>query len=252
MADFNSQPNEQEQSASEVVVRPFRGNCPSNVSKDAKYSVIGSRDSPEIRLVFRTAKGETWRVTQDHPELAAMVNVVKERYQERANGSFYINEYGQVIVPVRQERTSIYYFAGNYSGVKQMEFEFEGKIISGNAVDLEGNKLQSGDLWVGPHPGIPYVLDASMRDIYYTSEIRPNVTVRRRLSDFVSPDNLEAVTAMVRRAKRDSGRFYVNEWGNAFAPVSSAHQVEYIFCGKIDVSGNSWFPRDDKIPVGIT
>ncbi len=252
MTNFYSQPHELGQSTSEAADRLFRGNCPSNVSKDAKYSVIGSRDSPEIRLVFRTTDGETWTMTEKYPELAAMVNVVKERHQERANGSFYINEYSQVIVPVRRERTSIYYFAGDYPCEKQIEFLFEGKIISGNAVDLEGNALQSGDLWVGPHPGIPYVLDASMRDIYYTSEIRPNVTVRRRLSDFVSPDNLEAVTAMVRRAKRDSGRFYVNEWGNAFAPVSSAHQVEYIFCGKIDVSGNSWFPRDDKIPVGIT
>ncbi len=233
-------------------IRPFRGNCPSNVSKDAKYSVIGNRETPEIRLVFRTTHGETWTVVKGYPNLATMVNAVKERYQERANGAFYINEYGQVIVPVRQERTSIYYYAGDYPYEQQIAFDFEGHTISGDAVDLDGNRLEPGERWVGPHPGIPYVLDASMRDVYYTSEIRPNVTVRRRLSDFVAPDKLDEVTSMIRRAKLDSGRFYVNEWGNAFAPVASASQVEYIYCGHVSVSPGAWFPRDEDIPVGIT
>ena len=227
------------------AVRPFRGNCPANVSKDAKYSVIGGTDRREIRLVFRTHHGETWHVTKQYEDLATMVNDVKEHYQERSNGAFYINEYSQVIVPVRKDRTSIYYLAGEYP--ERIEFEFEGQMVSGKAVDLQGNPLLAGDRWEGPHPGIPYVLDATLRDIYYTSEIRPNVTVRRRLSQFVEEDKLDKITHMVRKAKGDSGRFYVNEWGNAFAPLSSSREVEYVYCGKIEVAEGSWFPRDDRL-----
>ncbi len=65
--------------------------------------------------------------------------------------SFYINEYKQVVVPAVGSED--YFLAGEYR--KPLRFEFEGKIISGEAVDLEGHPLSPGDTWVGPHPGIP-------------------------------------------------------------------------------------------------
>ncbi|WP_075164973.1 hypothetical protein [Chthonomonas calidirosea] len=57
------------------------------------------------------------------------------------------------------------YLAGEYD--RPLEFEFEGKKLTGDAVDLEGRRLEPGDEWEGPHPGIPYRLAAGGRDIYY-------------------------------------------------------------------------------------
>src|SRR5829696_2314947 len=99
----------------------FPGNCPHNVSKDAKYSVrcIDSH----VFLLYATAEGELWRMsTKAHPALAEMVNDVKRTHGSSDNGPFYINEYKQVIVPVGE--SAQYYFAGTYN--EPLRFEFEG------------------------------------------------------------------------------------------------------------------------------
>ena len=89
----------------------FPGNCPRNVSKDAKYSVRGS--DGRIALIYETADGERWHMTtKAHLELADMVNDVKRTHGRAPNGPFYINEYKQVIVPVGGEAQ--YYLAGTY------------------------------------------------------------------------------------------------------------------------------------------
>ena len=39
------------------------------------------------------------------------------------------------------------------------------------------------------------------------------------------------------------GRFYVNEYCNAFAPKGADYGIEYIFVQKIDLS--NWFPKPE-------
>ena len=116
--------------------------------------------------------------TKAHPELADMVNDVKRTHGTGPNGPFYINEYKQVIVPVGDEAQ--YYFAGTYDA--PLQFEFEGKTISGEPLDLDGKPLRPGDTWTGPHAGIPYVLAAAGNDVYYRTFPRPNVEKRVKLS----------------------------------------------------------------------
>src|SRR5262245_62169981 len=112
----------------------FDGNCPKNVSRDAKYAIRTSAGGPVVALVYLHENGERWlATTQSHPDLVEMVNAVKTSMGEGPNGPFYINEYGQVIVPVRD---GPYYLAGEYD--MPLRFEFEGKTLSGEGVDLDG------------------------------------------------------------------------------------------------------------------
>lgn len=212
----------------------FRGNCPRNVSKDAKYSVRGQ----EVGLMYETAEDEVWRVTTDsHPELVTMVNNVKTSLGS-LKGAFYINEYKQVIVPVPGSRN--YYLAGEYE--KPLRFNFEDKIISGEPIDLDGNPISPGEQWVGPHPGVSYVLKAGGGDIYYTSEPRPNVETKNRLSKLIGPEATNEVCALIREHKGfDGGRFYVNEFRSIFTPIKEGYDWQYIYVGELDL--DKWFPK---------
>ena len=173
----------------------FRGNCPGNVNKDAKYAVRSGRTGPVVALTYCTTDDERWYMTtEDHSELVAMVNAVKTAQGQAPNGSFYINEYKQVIVPVIG--SDDYFLAGTYE--RPLRFGFEGRILSGEPIDWSGNPLSPGDEWVGPHPGIPYVLAAGGADIYYSFSPRPNVEKRVKLSKVIDPAVAGAVAAMVR------------------------------------------------------
>ena len=62
----------------------YTGNVPSNVSRDAKYSIVHGSGGMEIRLIFELSDGERALVTtRQHPKLVAMVNAVKEEHAER-------------------------------------------------------------------------------------------------------------------------------------------------------------------------
>src|SRR6266540_3593163 len=176
----------------------FTGNCPKNVSKDAKYSIRSVAGDAVVTLTYVTDDGERWlATTQNHPELVEMVNAVKTTMGDAPKGQFYINEYGQVIVPVAD---GTYYLADeNYDA--PLEFEFEGKVLSGRGVDLDGRTLDPGDLWTGPHPGIPYILKAGGGDIYYRSHPRPFVTKDVKLSALVGSDAANALADRIQQVK---------------------------------------------------
>ena len=162
----------------------FEGNWPASVSKDAKYSVRSEGRKYVIGIVYITKDAEKWYPTSDqHEALVEMVNRIKKEVNATPGGTFYLNEYRQVIVPAGDPST--YFYAGDYE--KDLIFDFEGKKLCGLPVDLKGNELKPGDTWVGPHAGIPYTLKAGAKDIYYTKEIRPNVTKDELLSKHVGP-----------------------------------------------------------------
>src|SRR4051812_35539013 len=97
----------------------FLGNCPHNVSKDAKYTVRGT--DGRISLEYCVDDVTRWHLsTKAHPALAEMVNSVKCTHGSGPNGPFYLNEYHQVIVPVGMDAT--YYLAGTYD--QPLKFDF--------------------------------------------------------------------------------------------------------------------------------
>lgn len=223
-----------------MELRLFDGNCPKNVSKDAKYAIRSSNGLNVVGLTYISTIGERWFATTDeHPDLVDMVNRVKTEKGEAPNGPFYINEYGQVIVPVGPSAT--YYLAGEYD--MPLDFEFEDKILSGEGIDLDRRELKPGDLWSGPHPGIPYRLVAGGRDVYYKAFPRPNVETRPRLSAAVGTASASAFADRIQAVKGwQGGRFYVNEWREIFAPIASQGRLEYRYIGHLELD-DPWFPK---------
>ncbi len=215
----------------------FPGNCPHNVSKDAKYSVRGSDKG--VGLTYCTADDERWHMTTTaHPALVEMVNDVKSTHGSGPNGPFYINEYKQVIVPVGD--ATQYFFAGTYN--EPLRFKFEGRRISGEPLDFDGTPLQPGDTWTGPHAGVPYVLTAEGDDVYYRVFPRPNVENQVKLS----AESGRTVAAQVARVLsafkgQGGGRFYINEFCSVFTPINGADGLHYLYIGQIDL--DSWFPN---------
>lgn len=214
----------------------FPGNCPHNVSKDAKYTVRGADD--RIALEYCVDDETRWRLsTKAHPVLAEMVNEIKRTFGSGSKGPFYINEFKQVIVPVGGDAR--YYFAGTYD--QPIKFEFDGKTISGEPVNFEGKPLQPGETWVGPHAGIPYVLTATGNDIYYRTFPSPNVERRVKLSKERGKNAAEQIARLLSAFKGNGGgRFYVNEFCSVFSPIPSEDGLAYIYIGQIDLE--SWFP----------
>jgi hypothetical protein len=225
----------------------FDGNCPRNVAKDAKYSVRTGKEGSVIAITYRAEEDERWyATTEKHPELVRMVNAVKLSLGLPPNGSFYINEYKQVIVPTAA--SDAYFLAGRYE--QPLRFEFEGKTLSGEAIDLEGNPLAFGDTWTGPHPGIPYVLAAGGDDIRYTIQPRPNVEKDVKLSKMIGFDAAQSVAATIRSVKGfPGGRFYVNEFRAVFAPIQEGRDWRYVYVGQLDLA--AWFP-EPHAPLAVS
>jgi hypothetical protein len=221
----------------------FPGNCPKNVSKDAKYGIGAKKGKPAVGLTYVADEGERWHMTTEaHPDLVEMVTAVKTTYGSHPYGPFYINEYKEVIVPVGDSAT--YYYAGHYPAA--LEFEFEKKVISGEPRDFDGRQLQPGDTWVGPHAGIPYVLAATGGDIYYRTYPRPNVEKRVKLSESRGKAAAQQIARLLYALKGvGGGRIYVNEFGCVFSPINEEAGLRYVYFGQVDL--DSWFP--DPMPT---
>lgn len=209
----------------------YPGPIPSNVSKDAKYSIRSGPDGYVVKLLFRlTAREEALLATDRHTALVDMVNAVKIEHTGKPGGAFYINEFCDVIVPCDGN----YYFADTYQ--KVLEFEFEGQIIGPRAP--EG--LRPGDEWPGPHVGVAYTLKAGATDIEYKRPLRDRVTETVRLSDFHDEADVSALTRRFASIKGPGGgRIYVNECGEAFSPTRDGHK----YLGHL--GEDVWFPAPD-------
>jgi hypothetical protein len=226
----------------------FPGNCPKNVSKDAKYRVRTREGKIGVELQYEADETEKWCLTtHEHPDLIDMVTDVKTTHGTNGRGAFYINEYQHVLVPIAE--TGVYYYAGRYD--KPLRFYFEGKCISGEPVDFNGNPMNLGDRWIGPHAGIPYILSANGNDIYYRTEPRPRVTKDILLSSKRGKTVAAQIARMLSVLKGPGGgRFYVNEFGAVFSPVTGEEGLNYVYFGKIDM--NSWFPDPLEPQTAVT
>jgi hypothetical protein len=218
----------------------YQGNRPANVRKAAKYQIRSRDGGFVVAIIYEAAEGERWYPSTDrHPLLVKMVNEVKTTHGTGAAGSFYINEFHQVIVPVAG-KSSEYYLAGEYHN--PLRFEFEGRVISGEPIDLAGSPLPIGSVWVGPHAGIPYTLAAGGNDIYYTYSPRPQVEKTVRLNQIIGQEMAAVVARPIKEIKGSSGgRFYVNEFASIFAPVQDAGSFRYIYAGQLNLG--LWFEK---------
>lgn len=218
-----------------MTLELYRGLAPSNVSKDAKYTVTAAG---EIRLTYRVDSRTKELLTTDrHPKLVKMVNAIKQELTGILGGVFYINEFGDVLVPGSASGTC--HWAGHYDDAK-LEFDFGGRVMSSQAPP----SLGPGDKWPGPHPGVPYVLCAGGHDIRYRIR-NGNRLTEVRLSDEVGESAAMMTSARIAAVKGASGgRFYINERSELFGPVSSNDYEHFVYVGHLEDS--PWFDA----PVG--
>lgn len=217
-----------------AVPKPYTGLIPSNVNKDAKYSVSVSGD---IRLIYYVSnRVRELLATNDHAALAEMVNAVKTAVNGVPGGSFYINEWGDVLVPGLDGQC---YWAGHFDGTLEFRTE-DGDIVTPAAPD----DLAPGSPWVGPHVGIRYVLTAGGQDVKYERKISDRRTEVVFLSDEVDKAAARETAARVAAVKGTSGgRFYINEVGEMFGPTSSNEFAHFVYIGHLEDS--AWFTAPD-------
>ena len=211
-----------------MSLRVYTGYVPSNVSKDAKYTVTADG---EIRLTYRVdTRTKELLTTGKHPKLVKMVNAVKQELNGTPGGVFYINEFGDVLVP---KGRGVCYWAGHYDG--QLEFDFGGSVMSSQAPANIG----PGDKWPGPHPGVRYVLRAGGQDIRYKL-VDGNRETEVRLSDAVGDTAAKNTASRIAAVKGASGgRFYINERCELFGPVAENDYEHFLYIGHLEDS--AWF-----------
>lgn len=215
----------------------YPGLAPSNVSHDAKYSVVHSpKGAMEIRLIYRVNDREKALLTTDrHEILVTMVNRVKEELSGVPGGAFYINEFGDVLVPHPDGRCV---YAGTYNEL--LKFDFDGQEIS--PVPPPG--LAPGDRWPGPHVGIHYVLAAGGMDMKYQLT---SGAIRReyRLSEAVGLTPAKLIARRLAEVKgRQGGGVYINEAREFFAWIGGGESGGvYIYLGPLE--DDAWFPAPD-------
>jgi len=236
----------------------YRGLWPQNVSKLAKYSIRLIEGIWKITVLYEAGEGLRYLAVEGgSADLIHRINNVKTTLRQQQGGAFYVNEFRHVIVPVSVEAEksvvgSHYYFAGLLES--DLSFTFEGVSLSTKPIKPDGTPLLPGDRWVGPRPGIPYVLAAGGGDIYFTTpaltddnppQVRPMMTRKVQLSKILknNSDVERAVRPVTNIRGHLGGRFYVNEHGAMFTPVSAddGNGLDYIYCGQID--RNAWFPE---------
>lgn len=233
----------------------YRGVWPQNVSSLAKYAVRFLDGAWKVTVQYEAGAGLTYLAVEGgSSDLQKRINDVKTALGEAPGGAFYVNEYRHLIVPVRASdgsgTGSHYYFAGKLDG--DFVFEFEGRPLSTRPIGVGGSALTIGDRWVGPRPGIPYVLAAGAGDIYFETPaltednppaVRPNLTRKVQLSKILNDRGAlaRAVKPIAQLRGHAGGRFYVNEHGAAFSPVGAGdgNGIDYLYCGQIDMT--AWF-----------
>jgi len=228
-----------------MQVVEFLGNRPGNVARDAKYSLRRHGTQWVVRLEYRIGNNEKVLLsTEVHQGLVRMVREVQEESRGQPGGAFYINEFSQVIVPSGLEGQ--YYFAGEYGDPlvfkPEGDPELEGWIISGDGNDHDGQRLAPGDDWIGPHPGIPYVLAANLQDVYYELALSPIRIRKINLSGETSQTRARQVARQVAGVKGSSGRFYINEFCQMFCPIWDGSTLRYTYVGALDLEAG-WFTK---------
>jgi hypothetical protein len=231
----------------------YRGLWPQNVSKMSKYTV--KFDDGKWKVMVRHDIGEGLvflAVEGSNTDIPDCVNNLKRQLTGQEGGAFYVNEFHHLIIPVSRNGSSQYYCGGKVD--PNFVFEFEGQKLTSKPVNQDGSNLTPGDIWVGPRPGIPYVLAASGNDIYFETpavtsstppELREGVTKKVKLSKVLNDGSLvaQATKPIATVRGQQGGRFYVNEHQSIFTPVDrkDGNGLEYIYCGQIDFT--AWFPE---------
>jgi hypothetical protein len=164
----------------------------------------------------------------DASALAHAVNEVALSKARKPGGSFYFNEWGDVIKPVWKQGGVRHYHCGSFPGF-ELAFELgEVRWINRAPYREDQGSLEPGDLWQGPRCGTPYWLDsrksaqAPFGRLYRPVALQSEddfVEVKSR--EYLPPGiaGVQALTHAISHVKGGGGgRFYVTEGGAIWAP----------------------------------
>ena len=164
-----------------------------------------------------------WLPTESEcPELVSAVNRVALRYRGRPGGSFYFNEYNQVLKPIWGQGSVELRYVGVFT--LSLRFNVLGRAWDNRLPHSPAVDLAVGDDWWGPRCGIPYWLQVHPRLRIYRPRVLQNEDSFVRVEDREYLDvysrDYQNLAEVIRRAKEGSGgRFYVTEAGSIWAPI---------------------------------
>lgn len=150
-------------------------------------------------------------------DLARALNNAKRQHSGSAGGSFLINEFGQVISPIRQSNDR--YWVGSIKGLLQFHHP-----LTGHEFDLGPKKnLSAGDPWPGPYIGMKFNLSKNNR-IYFVHEENNSRTMLE------PPTQDSSLINHIRKVRpTDAVRFIVNLHG--------------VVITKVEYTDGSWRPH---------
>ena len=235
----------------------YRGLWPQNVSKLAKYSVRFVDGAWKVTVLYEAGAGLRYLAVEGGgTEVASRINDIKTALRDEPGGAFYVNEYRHLIVPVAGSSSSgtgsHYYYAGRLE--TDFSFEFDGRLLTTKPIRGNGTPLAVGESWVGPRPGIPYVLAAGAVDIYYetpalTEDDPPNVRTSMRRK--VQLSKIVRDNVVVKRACRPIADIRGHQGGRVLRERARCH-VHTARCGRRQRSrlhllrtdrSIAWFPE---------
>jgi hypothetical protein len=148
-------------------------------------------------------------------------------------GSFLVNEFGQVLVPVNEQETTCVVYVGDCDG----PLGFENPLQAGKTFDLADSRaLKAGDRWERPYVGIVYNL-SSYDEICFR---QTDATGTRYVE---APEHDPKLVASL-RGLRPYGwvRFVVGAGGIALTKVQVQSEWQPHYVGRIDRA--RWFSKE--------
>ncbi len=226
------------------MLHEYEGYRPSNVSKDATYTLKTDDGVFKPHLLMREGGDLYYLPTENHDGLVRMVNKIKLALAGKEGGQFYVNEYHHVLVPHGSGNDRTVYFAGHYSDY--LKFDYRGGVISPEATD----GLAPGDPWPGSRVGIKYSISGGGDDIFYkrkwTDPHGHKVETRMQLSEVVGHDIAKRLVNRLCSFKGSGGGVvYLNEASEFFCPPA-VPGGEFTYLGHLDP--DEWFP-EPEIPT---
>jgi hypothetical protein len=142
-------------------------------------------------------------------QIAAAVQAAKRKAGGTGNGSFVINEYGQVLVPA-SDGSGQRFLAGELQG----RLLFENPFDDSDPIDLgDCDCLQPGDPWKLPYVGFPFNLNRRSNIYFY------NVDEEGGQSIYPHQQDRNLVHALRSLRPRGAVRFIVNPFGVVLTKV---------------------------------
>ncbi len=220
---------------------------------DHKYHVKRDPSSGDWNVAVKNpAIGDHWMrdwifSSVECDTLVAAINRVACRFHGQPGGSFYYNEYHQVLKPIGDE-----HFGSELRYVGEFEdcwFEFEldgGRWVTRPDDDDCPNGLQPGDEWWGPKCGVPYKIERLGRiyrpRVTWFEDDPVSVSDRYYLDEHVA--DYSALSAAIGSVKRgNGGKFYVTEAGLIWAPYKWKRVWRYGYVGYLWDLVEDWYPK---------